>query len=255
MKPSRLNRRYGWRPDVPDRRDHYLLLTRPALGLPPRVDLRGPNMPAVYDQGELASCTANAIAAALEFTRLRQRLPDFMPSRLFIYYNERAMEGTIPCDCGAQLRDGIKSVAAYGDCPEPEWPYDVTKFAVKPPAACYANARKHRALSYQRVVQAPGQMQACLAAGFPFVFGFTVYESFESDAVAQSGVLNMPKPGEHSLGGHAVVAVGYDMPSQQVIVRNSWGAAWGQSGYFTMPFAYIGNRNLAGDFWTIRLVE
>ena len=98
-------------------------------------------------------------------------------------------------------------------------------------------------------------MKSCLAEGYPFVFGFTVYESFESEAVAKSGKLNMPKKGEAQVGGHAVMAVGYSDSSKRFIVRNSWGTSWGLNGYFTMPFDYLLNENLSDDFWTIRLVE
>jgi len=87
------------------------------------------------------------------------------------------------------------------------------------------------------------------------VFGFSVYESFESDAVAKSGVLDLPAPGEKQVGGHAVVGVGYDDATKRILVRNSWGPAWGQAGYFTMPYDYVNNRNLSDDFWSIRRAE
>jgi C1A family cysteine protease len=97
-------------------------------------------------------------------------------------------------------------------------------------------------------------MQGCLAEGFPFVFGFTVYDSFESEAVAQSGEVSMPASGESVAGGHCVVAVGYDETKRVFIVRNSWGSDWGLNGYCLMPFEYLLNPQLAGDFWTVRSV-
>jgi C1A family cysteine protease len=221
-------------------------------GVPPAMDLRA-TCPPVYDQGQLGSCTANAIAAALEFNRRKEGLADFAPSRLFIYYNERVMEGTVGSDSGAQIRDGIKSVANIGAPPETEWPYDIAKFAAKPPAPAYADAKLDRALHYMRVVQVLSQMQGCLAAGFPFVFGFTVYESFESQAVASTGLMPMPGPGEKKLGGHAVMAVGYDNAKRLVTVRNSWNTTWGDKGYFYMPYEFILSPN-ASDFWTVRSV-
>jgi C1A family cysteine protease len=247
--------RYGWIPDLPDVRDQTYQAPRRSAALPNSADLRHA-CPPVYDQGELGSCTANAIGAAVEFDERKQKIRQpYTPSRLFIYYNERALEGTIATDSGAMIRDGIKVVAGQGTCPEPMWPYLPAKFAERPPAPCYKVGKTHPAVQYSRVPQDLGQMKACLAAGYPFVFGFTVYESFESDQVAHSGQAPMPDPGETSLGGHAVMAAGYDDPSSRFLVRNSWGAGWGMGGYFTIPYAYLSNPDLAADFWTIHLVK
>ena len=248
--------RYGWIPDLPDARDPlYAAPAAVMTALPAKADLR-PQCPPVYDQGQLGSCTANAIGAAIQFDRMKQNLsPDFVPSRLFIYYNERVIEGTVSTDSGAQIRDGIKSVAKQGACPEADWTYDITKFAARPPKSDYTEALQDRAVSYSRLVQNLNLLKGCLASGFPFVFGFTVYESFESQAVAQTGIVPMPSPNEQTIGGHAVMAVGYDDSLQRFIVRNSWGTSWGISGYFTMPYAYVTDSNLADDLWTIRLIS
>ena len=246
---------YGWVPDLPDHRDQ--VYAAPAVfltALPTSVDLR-PECPPVYDQGQLGSCTGNSIAGAIQFEQIKQKMKDFVPSRLFIYYNERVMENTVDSDSGAQIRDGIKSVAKLGAPPEnPDWPYDIARFRDKPPAIAYQHAAKNKVVLYQRVNRALGQMKGCLASGYPFVFGFTVYDSFESAEVARTGHLSMPQPGETVAGGHAVLAVGYDDQSQRFIVRNSWGVNWGMQGYFTMPYAYLMDANLADDYWTIRLV-
>jgi C1A family cysteine protease len=246
--------RYGWVPDLPDARDRLFAAPMRMQALPPSVDLR-PHCPkTVYDQGQLGSCTANAIAGAVEFDILKEGKQDFMPCRLFIYYNERAIEGTVESDSGARIRDGIKVVNKLGAPPEADWPYDIAKFAQKPPAKAFADAKKHRVTSYSRVVQDLGQMKACLAAGYPFVFGFSVYSSFESQQVAQTGVVPMPNlQKEQLLGGHAVLAVGYDDSQQRFIVRNSWGPGWGMGGYFTIPYAYLISRSLASDFWTCKV--
>ena len=251
----RTQKRYGWRADSPDMRD-YLLAVEPAKALPRSKSLRR-HMPPVYDQGQLGSCTANSIGAILEFNEMKQAESDAAtPSRLFIYYNERAMEGTISQDSGAEIRDGIKSVAQLGAPPETDWPYVITKFARKPPAKAYSDARKHQAIRYARVVQSEMGIQNVLAAGYPISFGFTVYESFESD-VGSDGIVPMPQPDESVIGGHAVVAIGYKLIRRQLYFecRNSWGPDWGDDGYFWLPASYVTSHSLARDFWVIEQVE
>jgi C1A family cysteine protease len=247
---------FGWVPDLPDHRD--FLYAAPVVNLAAlrtSEDLRPQCPKEVYDQGQLGSCTANAIAGALEFDQIKEvEATIFTPSRLFIYYNERSMEHTVNTDSGAQIRDGIKSVGSIGAPPEADWSYDITKFADRPPKKAFDDAPLGKALQYQRVAQVLNQMKGCLASGYPFVFGFTVYDSFETDQVATTGVVPMPATTDKVLGGHAVLAVGYDDKSQRFIVRNSWGPGWGMKGYFTMPYAYLTDSNLSDDFWTVRLV-
>ena len=246
---------YGWLPDLPDHRDLFYSAVAPRMAAPPRkVDMRSKCSP-VEDQGQLGSCTANALVGALEFLELKDGAQFSDLSRLFVYYNERVIEGTVDQDSGAFLRDGIKSLAKQGVCTEPEWPYKISRFTKKPSRACYRTAKKHQILSYHRITTVD-EMRNCLAEGFPFVFGFTVYDAFESAAVAKSGVLNMPGPKEKVLGGHAVMAVGYDNAGRRFVIRNSWGSDWGQKGYFTMPYDYLSpDNNLADDFWTVRILE
>jgi C1A family cysteine protease len=246
---------YGWARDLPDARDFLYAapLEKFASGLPAKVDLR-PQCPPVYDQGQLGSCTGNGIAGAVEFDQRKQGNKEFVPSRLFIYYNERVIEGTVNQDSGAQIRDGVKVVSKLGAPPETDWPYNIAKFAQKPSQQAYTDALQDLVTSYSRVAQNLAQMQGCLADGYPFVFGFTVYESFESPAVAKSGIVPMPSPGEAVVGGHCVVAVGYDNSKRQFIIRNSWGTGWGLAGYFMMPFEYLITPTLANDFWTLRSV-
>ena len=252
--PQKPDYRLGWLPDLPDQRDiMYAAPMSIMLKLPSAADLRN-QCPPVYDQGQLGSCTANALSGAYEFDLKKQQKQDFMPSRLFVYYNERVLINTVNSDSGAYIRDGIKTMNQQGVCPEKDWVYDITKFALKPSAKCYTEAKTCQVKSYQRLVNSLSQLKGCLADGFPFVFGFTVYESFYSDQVTKTGIMPMPKlPGEKVEGGHAVCAVGYDDSKNAFIIRNSWGAGWGVKGYFYMPYAYI-TSNLCSDFWTIRLV-
>jgi C1A family cysteine protease len=248
-------KRFGWIPDLPDKRDEPFFAPK-VVRLLRSVNLI-PNCPPVYDQDQIGSCTANAIGAALEFDQIRQKCVNiFTPSRLFIYYNERAMEGSIGEDAGASIRDGVKSVNRLGAPPEIAfWPYDIARFAEKPPPKAYEEALNHQAVKYQRIARSLGAMKGCLAAGFPFVLGFTVYDSFESDRVAKTGTVPMPGKKESALGGHAVLAVGYDDAKKRFRMRNSWGTGWGDKGYFTMPYAYLLDENLSDDFWQITVVE
>lgn len=257
MSPRPLARRrhtYGWLRDLPDQRDYLYRFRHAAPArLPLSVDLRATCSP-VEDQGTLGSCTAQALVGALEFLEQKDAQPFADLSRLFLYYNERALIGTISWDSGAMLRDGIKTLAKDGICTEPRWPYEINRFKRKPTKACYREAADHQITLYERL-ETVSDMRACLADGFPFVFGFSVYESFESSDVARTGVVPMPRPHERVLGGHAVMAVGYDEKEARFLVRNSWGVRWGQAGYFTMPFAYLEDRNLSDDFWVIRRGE
>jgi C1A family cysteine protease len=197
-------RRLGWKPDLPDNRDFaYAAPTAAMVTLPTQVDPRA-QCPAIYDQGQLGSCTANGIAGAIQFDEIKEGLQQFVPSRLFIYYNERVMENTLQFDAGAQIRDGIKSVATLGVCPETMWPYKddhpatdgdpcpTCTFAQKPTAACFAEALKHKIVTYSRIPRNLSVMKACLVSGYPFVLGFTCYDNLPFNST--DGVIPLPGP-------------------------------------------------------------
>jgi C1A family cysteine protease len=248
---------YGWVKDEEDHRDLWRIFNENEDEMPIGVSLKGACGP-VLNQRELGSCTANAIAGAYEFDEKKEgREHLFTPSRLFIYYNERELEDSVGEDSGASLRDGIKTISKVGVCPETGptgWPYDVTRYADRPPVECYETAKHHRAVEYRRVTQTEDQMKRCLAAGFPFVLGFVVHENFESDEVQETGVMNMPEPDEKVLGGHAVLAIGYDDNRESFLIRNSWGDKWGLEGNFWMPYEFAVNTKMCSDFWTVRRV-
>jgi C1A family cysteine protease len=218
--------------------------------LPEIVDLRkNPNMPVVYDQGNLGSCTAQVLCAAYDFVKPG----DFMGSRLFLYYNERVLGNDVSNDSGATMGDGIKSITTHGLCRENHWPYDIAQFATKPPDVCYELALADKALKVYNVPRTLNAMQATLASGLPFVAGIRIYSSFESNLVTKTGVASMPKRRDQLLGGHAVLVCGYN--SKYWIFRNSWGVDWGVRGYGYLPLEYLTNKNLSSDIWCISKIE
>lgn len=230
----------------------FAAISQPISDLPPVVDLRG-KCPDVYDQGDLGSCTGNAIAAAVEFDMMKQGETPIIPSRLFIYYNERVMEGDVGQDNGAQIRDGITSIAMNGVCDEALWPYDTSQFTVKPSDDAYANAQAHKATKYYTLGIDLAEIKQALAQGFPIVFGMQVFSGMQSEDAASTGSVPMPKPNEQSEGGHCVLMVGYSDTSQKLIVRNSWGDGWGNEGYFYLPYDYV-TPNLLTDLWVVTSV-
>jgi C1A family cysteine protease len=244
-------RRLGTHPDVPDVRDR-IYLPPSGRAIPRRVDLR-PHCPPVYNQHSLNSCSANAIAAAIWFDLRRAGAAEApSPSRLFIYYNERVTERVVHHNVPVSLRDGYRTVARAGVCPEPLWPYRVRQYARRPPRRCYQAARQERVIAYFRLHRDLDAMRACLAEGWPFTLGVSVHESFTSPRVRRTGVIPMPTSHEPLRGGHAMLAVGFDDRDQHLIVRNSWGTTWGIDGYCRIPYAFILHPSLSWDFWTCR---
>jgi C1A family cysteine protease len=246
-----IERKCGWLPDKPDSRDFKFSEKTVAKRdfVPKFVDMSNLFSP-VEDQLTLGSCTGNSLVSALEFLLIKNNLPFIDLSRLFVYFNERVRENTIYLDRGAQLRTGIQTLAEDGVCSENMWQYDISRFTEKPTDDCYVDAKKRVITSYARL-ECLEDMKQCLANGYPFVFGFMMYEGFRSQEVARTGIVRMSMRNEPCVGGHAVVAVGYDDDSQTLIVRNSWSAYWGMRGYFRLPYGYVTN-HLSADFWTIR---
>ncbi|APG09943.1 hypothetical protein BKD09_16585 [Bradyrhizobium japonicum] len=252
----------GWIPDRPDPRDR--LRVTPQFAKPgPRpasADLSG-KLPPAYDQGKLGTCTANAIAGAVQYARRVHRLDDFIPSRLFIYYQQRKIEGSLSLDAGAQLRDGIASVANIGVCPESDWPYDNVagdpsthlfppnaQAVEAPPPIIVQKAGKYRTISYEPLRQEVAVLESCIAGGYPFVFGFKVYGDFNEATQA----LRKPGPDElTALWGHAVLATGYDQTKRTFRIRNSWGPTANDNGYFEMDYDYVLNSAWAANFWVV----
>jgi len=182
-------------------------------------------------------------------------LPNFVPSRLFTYFNARKLEGGTDQDDGCEIRDAIKSLATIGAPPETDWPFDPSKVIVEPPVQSYTDATTDKIIEYSSVAQTQAAISVCLAAGFPVSFGSSVFDALDSDAVAATGNIPMPSATDAPTGGHAMAIVGTVPASSLYIIRNSWGSDWGNHGYGTMPMDYILNSDLTNDLWVVRLVE
>ena len=266
-----------------------------AATLPTSYDIRAaiPNAATCftpYDQGQLGSCTANAAAGALQYKNLLAQAtsgtaaPSYpTPSRMFIYYNERSADGSngadVFQDTGASIADSILAISNYGAPAESgqtpplgsAWPYsDKTSgknppFTVKPSDLCYSAALADMDLDVGvgSIPQDPNvvtSFKQALSANKPILIGIDVYDSFESDATAQTGIVPMPDTRlESLLGGHALMVVGYNDTKKLFTVRNSWGTGWGDlknnPGYCYMPYDYfLPKYNLASDFWSVASV-
>lgn len=257
---------FNWKPDLPDFRDKMFVAPLSAAPYPSTFSMRK-LLPTPYDQGDLGSCTANALAASvalqmiLEKKLVANNTPKTTPSRLFIYYNERAIEGTVSEDSGAYIRDGIKSLNKQGTCFESDWPYNIRVFTRKPSTLAYKNALPNTVKQYLKInVPDMNAKKAAITTNHAIVFGISVYESFESDNASKTGLIPMPDPSESMLGGHAMAIVGYD--DNKVIgkskgafeVRNSWGPSWGDKGYCWIPYDYLNNTDLCDDNWIVKFV-
>lgn len=247
-------RKWGWKPDLPDPRDKLYTTIRKmaAVQIPDFVDLSAKQTP-VEDQLTIGSCTANALVAArefLDFNDVDGKYTDL--SRMALYWFERQKEGTIDEDAGAFIRSGIKILVKRGVCPEYMWPYDVSKFKQRPPVESDLVALAFKVRDYHRVTTYHDLLSA-LAEGFPVVFGATIFTSFEKEEVVKTGKVEMPGDGDDAIGGHAILAVGYNKKDQTIKVKNSWGEKWGDKGYCYFPMDYFNPLGkLVEDCWVLR---
>jgi hypothetical protein len=226
----------------------------PDVKPPAKVDLR-PFMTPVENQGELSSCTANAIAGAYEYLIKKHLRKNVDVSRLFIYYNARWRIDEQNEDSGSVIQYGVESLGTFGACVEKTWPYQERAVLRKPSKPSYAEAARFKVLDMQQVKVKLDAWRHCLADGYPIVFGCVLFDSFD-DCNKRGGVVPMPNPrdvgrGEH--GRHAMLCVGYSDVDQVFIVRNSWGDDWGVKGYCYMPYNYLMSKKLNdGDCWMLR---
>ncbi|HEY8869604.1 MAG TPA: C1 family peptidase [Candidatus Limnocylindrales bacterium] len=288
MNSTREGYGLGWLPDHPDFRDHsasqgvvpsggkrdvpallnQLSVADPAAGLPPSIDLRAGFSP-IEDQGNLGSCTANAGVGVLEYFEQGATGRHLDASRLFLYKATRNLMGESG-DTGAFLRTTMQALVLFGVPPEEYWPYDVTAFDNEPTAFCYAFGQSYRTVQYYRLDSPDvpdretllARIKTNLAAKLPSMFGFTVYSSYV-ESRTNGGAFPYPLAGERRVGGHAIVAAGYDDTKRiqgiaagapettgALLIRNSWGTGWGDGGYGWLPYEYV-LASLAQDWWSL----
>lgn len=264
-------RKYGWDTNeaiTPEEESKYpvkMMAYHPNLSNIKEIDL-SPKFPDVYDQEALGSCTANAILGAYEYTMKKENEPYVQMSRLGLYYMERAKEhpDDVSTDTGAQIKTGVNITHNEGVGLETLWPYDISKFAEKPPDNFYDDLQYHKSVKIERIKRDTKDIDQCLLDGCPVIFGFLVYTSFETPEVAKTGMVPIPDPSkEKLLGGHAVCLVGLVKKNGKDYykVRNSWSSSWGDQGYFyvekefmTTNLGMFGMRSLCSDLWTIKRV-
>lgn len=246
-------RGFGWVRDYPDFRDQkFAYKAKVDVPLPPAVFNIVPD---VRDQGELGACVFFMVNTLMGSVIAANDMPDEswrILSPLYGYYKYREALGDVSYDSGASIRDAFKVVKDYGICREGLWPYNLEMWDVAPCQEAETDARNRQLISYH-VLETLDDMLSCLAEGFCFGCGISVYDSFMD--VGTSGKVPMPSRNEHWLGGHALTIWGYHKADGMFYGQNSWGQSWGKAGRFTIPFEFLTDKGLASDFWTIRLIE
>ena len=281
MSVSITSASFGWLRELPSLQDYTMEhpaiipmlasvsgVTNPPVSLPTSVDLRAWCSP-IENQLNLGSCTANAGVGIVEYYERRAFGKDIDASRLFLYKATRDLMKQTG-DTGAFLRTTMQALVLFGVPPETYCPYIVANFDNEPSAFLYAFAENYQALNYYRLDPIGTTSSALLAtiktnlaAGLPSMFGFTVYSSYTQASVANQGAIPYPVVGEKIVGGHAIMAVGYNdslviknansgatATTGAFLIRNSWGTAWGNAGYGWLPYNYV-LKGLATDWWSL----
>jgi C1A family cysteine protease len=241
---------YGYKPDLFDHRDYKFAPKFGVSQLPPSTNNRA-HIDWIYDQGAENSCVAQSSSSLIRYVRKQQNLPEIDPSRSFIYWCGRVVEGDQTRDQGMQIRTAMQVLSNSGYCSETLWGYYPSTIFAQPAVAVYDAASHNLVAEYVSINQNHADLKSSLAEGKPFVFGMEVFTSMESAEVAQSGFVPMPTKTDEVLGAHAVLCVDYDDSKEAYFIMNSWGSGWGQKGFFWLPYNFIESQELCSDFWTI----
>ena len=242
-------------PDIRDLKFHKEIFLLSPLKVPNKFSLGDIcKLPAILDQGDLGSCTANAASNSLRYLLIKNKKKEIQPSRLYIYYFTRVLQNTVNFDSGCTLRNVMKAIVKNGACDENNWKYIIPRFAQRPTQLAITDGmNRRRNFQYLSVNQDLPTIKNAIVQGFPIVIGIMVFSSFMNPEVSRSGDVPLPnRMIETLLGGHAVTIVSYDDSTKKFGLMNSWGDTWGNKGYFTLPYDYVLNVELAFDFWTIR---
>jgi C1A family cysteine protease len=243
----------GWKQDVGGVKDRSFAAYRSGKikALPPVVDLTNQMPKKVYDQGNIGSCTGEGIAALFSHYLWKESKRYIEPSSLFIYWNERNIEGTVNEDAGAMIRTGITVISSIGTSTTKTWPFRESRWAMKPSKPAFIEATGLRSPVGFKVDNTDGRsIRVSVSDNCPVVFGMMLYSNIERITYWEP-VLSIPKKGERSIGGHCMLIVGYDDNKKLYKVRNSWSKLWGLNGYFFVPYSLIHNSRITGDCWTI----
>lgn len=252
---SRLGRSYGWKHDTTYTEAPKKTFAVTATPSQSQLDLRS-RCPPIFDQGQLGSCTSHGSLGAFQFLMMNGDLSKNVNlSRLWLYYQERVLEGTVADDAGAQIYSGVRVLQTLGCPQESLWPYDIELYSTRPSKMANRDAKNYLLVKASALHQNLRDLKLSLIQRHPVVFGCLVFPSFEDPSVASTGRVPLPDPSESCLGGHCMMLVGFDDSSQSFLVRNSWGTAWGLGGYCWMPYAYLLNPQLSSDFWSYEQVR
>ena len=246
--------------DIRDYKFHKEYTQIISINLPKKINLYDLIELPILDQGDLGSCTANATSSAILFYLKQYKMKEYQPSRLYIYYFSRLLEGTINEDSGCDIRNVLKAISKYGACDELMYPYDISKFNIVPPNYCIRDAKSRiKQITYLSVEQNLRVIKNCIYRGYPVILGVNMYESFESKDSLDSGNITMPDVDvEKNLGFHCILLIGYNEDNRDnrfFIFINSWGEKVGYNGLFNIPYEYILSNDLASDFWAIEYIK